>query len=193
MYSVEFNNIIDVFFVFSPFILISFFVLLSIYHIDLKIIIMGVGLSCMLYLYGLAAGNYIDRNKTVISDNTYQNLCTSLNTFEMPGSSLAIMAFIFSYTFMPMTINDNYNFLMIITLVLFIAMEIFYKIFVYKCLDFQVIIISFIFGLLSGIGWFGCIKLLGDDYNNLLYYNISKFNHVQCTRPTNVIWECEDL
>jgi len=191
--NIEFNNKIDVFFVFSPFILITFFVLLSIFHIDLKIIIMSVGLSSMLYLYKLSLSSYLTRENSSIDSNIYKDLCTSLNTFEIPGSSLAIMAFIFSYTFLPMTVNNNYNYLMIITLLLFIVMEIYYKIFVYKCFNYQVIIISLIFGLLSGIGWFGFIKLQGDDYNNLLYYNISKFNHVQCTRPTNVTWECEDI
>jgi hypothetical protein len=193
MSTLEINNKLDVFFVFSPFILLSFFCLLSIYHLDLKIVIMSIGLYGMLSLYKIALSQLISDNTSLMQNEQYKTLCTSLNTSETPGSSLAMMSFIFMYTFLPMTVNQNYNFPMILTLLAFIIMEFFYKIFVFKCFSgARVPLMAVVFGLLAGMGWFGLINLLGTDYNNLLYYNLSQYNHVQCTRATDVIWECTE-
>ena len=70
----------------------------------------------------------------------------------------------------------------------------FYRAIKYKCygkLSMITTLLSTVIGLSVGALYFFAIYLLGEDYYNLLYFNVSKNNRVQCDKMNTREYNCE--
>ena len=183
----NFSNIFDILTFFLPFILIAFITLMSIFNQDLKALVLILGLMFMSYFHKEINTYYIhDMNK----ESEYKNMCTLFNIIDPPANTVALISFIFIYFLLPMIHNNHYNPLIITTFIVILSLEMYFKTIVYKCFTPLSIIISIIIGSTLGASLFYIIYGLGEKYYNLLYFNISKNNRVQCSREKQTEYQC---
>ena len=179
------NKIIDVISLFAPFILISIFVFMSIFNQDLKAMFLLAGIFFMLYILKQVSSSSANND-----DNQFIIYCSMFNTLETPGTSTAIISFIFMYMLLPMIYNNQYNLLMLISLSLIWILDIYHKLFQYKCFEKSLGLIATLIGLAAGSGFFFTIYNLGEEYYNFLYFNVSKNNLVQCSKNDDTEYQC---
>ena len=180
------NKIIDIISLFSPFILVSVYVFMSIFYQDLKAVILLSGIFFTIYILkqvtdGTSSGD----------DNQFIIYCSMFNTLETPGTSTAIISFMFMYMLLPMIYNNEYNALVLTTISLLWILDIYHKLFQYGCFDKSIAIIATLIGLSCSSGYFFTIYNLGEEYYNFLYFNVSKNNLVQCNKNNETEYVCE--
>ena len=178
------NKIIDVINLFSPFILVSLLIFMSVYHQDLKALTMLGGLLIAIYVLKQTSNNFEE-----LSDESLI-YCTMFNVYETPGTSTIIISYVFMYLLLPMIFNNQYNPLLLLVLGLMYIVDIYYKQFRYKCYSVITLIIATIIGLSFACGYFFMIYSLGENFYNLLYFNVSKNNLVQCERANKTEYQC---
>ena len=131
---------------------------------------------------------------SVEKNDDYDTFCTMFNVIETPGSSSAIIAFVFMTMLLPMFFNKHYNMVLITVLFILYFSDAFYRAIKYKCygsLSIITTILSTVIGLSFGALYFFAIYFLGEDYYNLLYFNVSKNNRVQCDKLNTREYNCE--
>jgi len=180
------NKIIDIISLFSPFILVSVYVFMSIFYQDLKAVILLSGIFFTIYiLKQVTDGNFNN------DDNNFIIYCSIFNTLETPGTSTAIISFIFMYMLLPMIYNNEYNALVLTSISLLWILDIYHKLFQYGCFDKSIAIIATLIGLSCSSGYFFTIYNLGEEYYNFLYFNVSKNNLVQCNKNNETEYVCQ--
>ena len=184
----ELDKVFDVLVLFSPLLLVISFIMMSIFNHDLKALILVMGLLSTDYF-----GKSILVHSYLNPSESHRAICTMFNTFNYPASSIIITSFVFIYLLAPMIHNNNYNPIMLSSLAIVYSLEVYYKYTRYKCYNATTIITSTLIGLLGGLFCFYAIYSLGESYYNLLYFNVSQSNRVQCNRATEVIYQCETV
>ncbi len=180
------NKVIDIISLFSPFILVSVYVFMSIFYQDLKAVILLSGIFFTIYiLKQVTEGNFNN------DDNNFIIYCSMFNTLETPGTSTAVISFMFMYMLLPMIYNNEYNALVLTTISLLWILDIYHKLFQYGCFDKSIAIIATLIGLSCSSGYFFTIYNLGEEYYNFLYFNVSKNNLVQCNKNNETEYVCE--
>ena len=179
------NKIIDIISLFAPFILVSVFVFMSIFNQDLKALFLLGGIFFMIYIL-----KQVTKNNTPSDENQFVIYCSMFNTLETPGTSTAIISFIFMYMLLPMIYNNQYNLLILISIALTWILDIYHKLFQYNCFEKSLGLIATLIGLAAGSGFFFSIYNLGEEYYNFLYFNVSKNNLVQCNKNDNTEYHC---
>ena len=184
------NKVIDIISLFSPFILISVYVFMSIYYQDLKAVILLAGIFFTIYIL-----KQVTEGNASNDDNQFVIYCSMFNTLETPGTSTAVISFIFMYMLLPMIYNNEYNALVLVTISLLWILDIYHKLFQYNCYNKSIGLIATLIGLSCSSGYFFTIYNLGEEYYNFLYFNVSKNNLVQCNKnnETEYVCEYEDL
>ena len=180
------NKVIDIISLFAPFILVSVFVFMSIFNQDLKALFLLGGIFFMIYIL-----KQVTTNNKPNDDSQYVIYCSMFNTLETPGTSIAIISFVFIYMLLPMIYNNQYNTLVIMSISLIWILDIYHKLFQYSCFEKSLGLIATIIGLACGSGFFFFIYNLGEEYYNFLYFNVSKNNLVQCSKNDNTEYVCE--
>ena len=180
------NKVIDIISLFSPFILVSVYVFMSIFYQDLKAVILLSGIFFTIYiLKQVTDGNFNN------DDNNFIIYCSMFNTLETPGASTAVISFMFMYMLLPMIYNNEYNALVLTSISLLWILDIYHKLFQYGCFDKSIAIIATLIGLSCSSGYFFTIYNLGEEYYNFLYFNVSKNNLVQCNKNNDTEYVCE--
>jgi hypothetical protein len=180
------NKVIDIISLFSPFILISVYVFMSIYYQDLKAVILLSGIFFTIYIL-----KQVTDDNSTNDDNQFLIYCSMFNTLETPGTSTAIISFVFMYMLLPMIFNNEYNALVLVTIALLWVLDIYHKLFQYNCYNKAIGLIATLIGLSCSSGYFFTIYNLGEEYYNFLYFNVSKNNLVQCNKNTDTEYVCE--
>lgn len=183
----DLKKIFDLISLFSPFLLVSFITILSIYNQDLKAIVLIFGLLILTIIFR-TIGLEIDDN-----NDEYIDFCTMFNVIEPPGLSTAIISFIFISFLLPMFFNKSINPFMITTLCLLYISDVYFRSIRYKCFSKLTAILSTLIGLSIGSLYFFMIYFMGEEYYNLLYFNISRHNRVQCQMQTEQEFTCTEL
>ena len=183
----ELGKVFDLLSLFSPFLLVSFIALLSVYNQDLKALVLIFGIIILIII--------LKAMRLKVEESTdYNSFCTLFNVIETPGSSSAVIAFIFMSMFLPMYFNKHYNMMLISVLFIMYFSDAFYRAIKYKCygkLSMITTLLSSVIGISFGTLYFFAIYLLGEDYYNLLYFNVSKNNRVQCDKLNTREYNCE--
>ena len=183
----ELGKVFDLLSLFSPFLLVSFIALLSVYNQDLKALVLIFGIILLIIILK-TMGLSVEQNAD------YDTFCTMFNVIETPGSSSAVIAFVFISMLLPMMFNKHYNGILITVLFLLYFSDAFYRAIKYKCygsLSMSTTLLSTVIGLSFGALYFFAIYFLGEDYYNLLYFNVSKNNRVQCDKLNTREYNCE--
>ena len=180
------NKIIDIISLFSPFILVSVYVFMSIFYQDLKAVILLSGIFFTIYIL-----KQVTEGSSSNDENQFIIYCSMFNTLETPGTSTAVISFMFMYMLLPMIYNNEYNALVLTTISLLWILDIYHKLFQYACFDNSVALIATLIGLSCSSGYFFTIYNLGEEYYNFLYFNVSKNNLVQCNKNNDTEYVCE--
>lgn len=187
----ELGKLFDLLSLFSPFLLVSFIAMLSVYNQDLKALVLIFGLVLLIVILK-TIGLSVDED----NNSEYLKFCTLFDVIETPGSSSAVIAFIFMSMFLPMMFNKHYNGILITILFVLYGSDAFYRAFKYKCygeLSISTTLLSTLIGLSCGALYFFGIYFLGEDYYNLLYFNVSQNNRVQCDKLNTREYVCETI
>lgn len=183
----------DTLIIFAPLILIFMLVFLSIFNQDFKALIFILGLSISLYIFKISSPVVYKE------DSVYCNLF-KLYGIEVHGP--LVYAFIFIMFFLPMMINENYNFLLLIFIAILSFIDIIYRIL--NCLTksgsdsgnasflknlFTTILLPLFIGLTSGILWFFLIYYI-DPRGNVLYLDSVRNNKAQCKHTKTNEYTC---
>lgn len=179
------NHIFNIIAFFSPFLIICFLALMSAFNQDIKALILIIGIIFMSVIHK-EINQYIPIDK----DEKYRELCTLFNYLDPPANSLAILSYIFIYLLLPMIYNRHFNPVIITAFTIFLGLEAWHKMVIYKCYNRLSVGISILIGLTFGSLMFHIIYAMGKDYYNLLYFNISKNNRVQCSRQNTTEYSC---
>lgn len=187
----ELGKVFDLLSLFSPFLLVAFIALLSVYNQDLKGLVLIFGLVLLMIILK-TIGLSVDES----TNTEYLKFCTLFDVVETPGSSSAIIAFIFMNMLLPMMFNKHYNGSLITVLFMLYGSDAFYRAVKYKCygnLSLSTTLLSTLVGLSFGALYFFGIYFLGEDYYNLLYFNVSQNNRVQCDKLNTREYVCETI
>ena len=181
---------------FTPIIFVLSFCIMSVFNRDLKAIPLLIGL----YIVNFLLKFFGDGN--VRADNEGET--TKVNCFiysdneDANGISHAIMGYILTYVLLPMIYNDNYNILILVILLSSYFLDIYNKVFTEGCYgsrkDYAImtVVIASIFGIAVASFMFFFLKFYDDPMiDNLLYYNVSQYNKVQCLRNSEITYTCE--
>ena len=182
----ELGKVFDLVAMFSPFLLVSFIALLSVYNQDLKALVLMFGLVMLvavLKTIGLS----------ILENELYKNYCTLFGIIETPGTSTAVISFVLISLVLPMMFNKHYNVVLISVLFVLYFCDTFFRSIKYKCYEKTTTLLATIVGLSFGALYFFSIYFLGEDYYNLLYFNVSKNNRVQCDKLNTQQYECEEV
>ena len=185
----ELGKVFDLLSLFSPFLLVSFMSLLSVYNQDLKALVLIFGIIILIIILKEIGLEFTSQDPA-----SYNTFCTMFNIIETPGSSSAVIAFIFMCLFLPMLFNKHYNYFLITTLFILYFSDAFYRAIKYKCyglLGWSTVLLSTLIGLSFGSLYFFGIYMLGEEYYNLLYFNVSKYNRVQCDKLNTREYKCD--
>tara|TARA_A100001015_G_scaffold198795_1_gene221849 strand:+ start:465 stop:1241 length:777 start_codon:yes stop_codon:yes gene_type:complete len=159
---------------------------MSIFYQDLKAVILLSGIFFTIYIL-----KQVTEGTSSNDDNQFIIYCSMFNTLETPGTSTAVISFMFMYMLLPMIYNNEYNALVLTTISLLWILDIYHKLFQYACFDTSVAFIATLIGLSCSSGYFFTIYNLGEEYYNFLYFNVSKNNLVQCNKNDETEYVCE--
>jgi len=197
-------NLVSIVYLFlrlSPFILVCFFSLASIFNQDFKGLIYLVGLIITCFLSILVGGilkpflEYIrDKyNVSLFVDNEKPSICSDMITLgNTPIFNLPISQTIFGYTFaylLSIITKHNYVQQNIPTLIFFPVIILFDMIWNFRNGCFMVEL-PIALGVSFGLGWFWSYIIESSKMTNLLYFNkISGAS--ECSRPTKSTFTCK--
>lgn len=182
---------------FIPVILVLFFCIMSIFNRDLKAVPFLIGL----YFVHVSL-KYFTETMTLgflLKDDSTREHCRYMyNTLEQPiGISHGIIGYIFTYVFLPMLYNENYNIFLLALLFILFLIDVANRMFRHKCYKnnstgVSHVIICTLLGASIAASTFFILKYYDDPMiDNLLYYNVSQYNKVQCLRNSEVQYRCE--
>ncbi len=173
-------NVFRVFVFMSPYVLIGFFLLLSIFNFNLKGIIYVLGVSIL--IGAITILNYTrSEGQNINSCNFFGD---ALN--DIPSFSSGLYAYTFIYLFMTMINSDILNIpLLIILLGMFFADSAVR--FTIKCTNITGIVFGALIGLIIGVVWY---IMWANSAPHLLYFDEYVSNKVACSVPKNQDFKC---
>ena len=185
---------------FIPVTLVLFFCIMSIFNRDLKAIPFMIGLYflhvLLRYFTDTMTLNFSSDSSPMQDDS---GDCYIYGTIEQPKAiSHGIIGYIFTYVFLPMLYNENYNIFLLALLFILFLIDVAKRLYVDNCYGknysdgLVVIIIATMLGASIAASVFFILKYYDDPMiDNLLYYNVSQYNKVQCLRNSEVQYKCQ--
>ena len=188
------SNIFNFFSFMTPFLLVFFLVMISIFNMEIKGFIYLAGLL-MASIINIGCMNII---KSPAVDN-HNPLCGVLNfpffgqsgsgeRYNSPSLNSVVLCFTIAYLLLPMIFNNQMNFMVIITLVSLFIIDTICQIF-NKCTDTAGTLLGSMLGFILGAGWYTLLYHSGNK--KLLYFEEFQSNKVMCSRPRKQQFKCK--
>ena len=177
----SFTNISTILCFISPYILISFFVLLSIFNLNAKGIMYSIGAFILAGIVSSLSQLYID-------DGSFKK-CNLFGDIlnDIPCYSTSLFSYTFIYLFMAMINSDIMNFAVIAVILCLGAADSAVRLHL-KCTNSIGILIALVIGLAFGMIWYSFISTIGP---NLLYFEEYVSNKVACSVPKKQDFKCQ--
>lgn len=164
----------------SPYILIGFFVLNTIFNQNIKGIVYVIGIIVLYSFSNLF--HLFSLNK----HNTICNLIGSKVSFMNPYFGSMVYGYTFSYLFIPMLSTTIINYSLILSLMLLIVVDVVVKNSI-NCLKIPQFILFLSFSFAFGIGYVFLIRLIDPK---LLYYEDYTSDKQVCSIPSEQKFKC---
>lgn len=186
------SNLFNFFSFMTPFLLVFFLVMISIFNMDIKgfIYLGGILMASIINIFLM---NIIKNN----SDPNRNPLCGILNIpflfstnnlrFDNPSLNSLIISFTISYLVLPMMFNKQMNYMVIVSLFSLFIIDTFSQI-TNKCTKMAGSILGAMVGFLLGAIYYTLIQQSGNK--NLLYFEEFQSNNVICKRPRKQQFKC---
>ena len=181
------NNILKLFSLLSPFLLVFFMVMLSFFNQDMK---------GLIYLAGVLIASVINIFvASTIAHNNYDDASVVCGVFDLlgpsnhnsPMGSSVVLAFTIAYLLLPMRFNNEMNYVVLIALLCLFGLDAFTKI-NSRCTPTSGTIIGGLLGFMLGGLWFALFHFTGFD--SLLYFETYSSNRVFCEKPSKQTFKC---
>ena len=182
------SNLLKLFSLLSPLLLVFFMVMLSLFNQDIK---------GLVYLAGILIASVINIIvATQIGSQPNPNSSVVCGVFSLPGTppynspcaSSVIIAFTIAYLFLPMRFNNNMNYIVLIALLCLFGLDAYTKI-DSLCTPPSGTVLGGLFGFMLGAIWFAVFHASGFD--SLLYFETYSSNRVFCQKPTKQTFKCK--
>ena len=171
----------------TPVLLIFFMIMISVFNQDVK---------GLIYLGGILIAVFL----TVITKNmikhTSENPAYTCELFDFPGNSAhynvpslnsVLIAFTFAYLFKPMQDYNQYNYSVIISMLILFTIDGVTKI-TNKCTPGGGVIAGALIGYFFGVVYYSLLKGTGNQ--KFLYLNELQSNNVVCSKPSEQQFKC---
>lgn len=168
-----------------PYVLIGFFVLLSIFNANLKGFMYLIGIVMLISFTSI----FIPESPR---ENTFGRK-EACQIFDLYGFSkrlpfsIMVYSFTFMYLILPMYIFEHINYQVIILLMLTIVLDTFYRT-MYSCDSMAFILSAGILGTVVGLVWFSLVYAVNHD---LLYHTELVSNKLSCSLKSEQRYSCE--
>ena len=171
----------------TPVLLIFFMIMISVFNQDVK---------GLIYLGGILIAVFL----TVITKNMIKhnsdNPAYTCELFDFPGNSAhynvpslnsVLIAFTFAYLFKPMQEYNQYNYSVILSILLLFIIDAVTKL-TNNCTPGLGVIAGGLIGYFFGIIYYSILKGTGNE--KFLYLNEMQSNNVVCSKPTEQQFKC---
>ena len=181
------TNTFQFFATITPFLIIFFMVMTSLFNQNIK---------GLVYLAGLMIAAFINIFiMNIIKEQPNPERFPSCDLFQFPFTSAYVspalsslfIAFTFAYLALPMQYNNNMNYGILITFAALFAINAVSKV-QNKCTSIGGILFGGLIGYFLGVGWFSIFHTTGND--SLLYFSEVISNNVLCSRPAKQTFKC---
>jgi hypothetical protein len=167
----------------SPYVLLGFFLLLSLFNTNMKGIIYLIGIITLLFCSSFV-------NPMHNNNKEYKSLC---NVFGMANGlanglpiSLLVYGFTFMYLVFPMVQNRMMNYPVLFSLLLLISSDISIKLRL-GCVNMKGILVALSIAVVFGIGWYIIIQNIAP----YLLYHVDYISDKQvCSMPSQQHFKC---
>tara|TARA_Y100000768_G_scaffold206226_1_gene155423 strand:+ start:16984 stop:17598 length:615 start_codon:yes stop_codon:yes gene_type:complete len=183
----SFNNYLHFFSLISPYLLAYFMVMLSLFNQDIKGLIYLAGVliaSCinivLMNLFKISTPQEATSLCKVFSNSVE-------NGYSVPYPSSVFIAFTLAYIVLPMTFNNNMNYLVLFSLFAIYFLDSYSKITNY-CTPTKGVALGGLIGFILGSLWYTCFYVTG--YKSLLYFDTYSSNRVFCSKPSKQQFKC---
>lgn len=182
------SNVFQFFSAISPFLLIFFMVMISIFNNSIKGLIYLAGILLAMGI-NLVFLNLIkhpkDPNGSPTCDLFQSNTATS--PFNVPSVNSLLIAFTIAYLILPMYYNTQMNYPIITCLFILFITDGVTRV-MNKCTPILGILLGGLFGFLLGAGWFSIFN--SANLQQLLYFSEVVSNNVTCSKPSEQNFVC---
>ena len=187
------SNVFNFFSFMTPFLLVFFLVMISIFNMDIKGIIYLGGIL-MVSIINIFFMNIVKN----VADPNRNPLCGVLNVpfmissganerYDSPSINSVILCFTMAYLLLPMIFNKQVNYIVIITLVSLFIIDSFSQI-TNACSNPAGTLLGSLIGFVLGSIYYSIIYHSGNK--NLLYFEEFQSNNVLCKRPRKQQFKC---
>jgi len=181
------TNIMQFFAAISPLLLAFFLVMSSIFNQDIKgfVYLAGVLLACVI---NIPIMNVL---KSEISPNASLT-CNIIDiphmaNYNSPALSSLFIAFTIAYLILPMTTNNQINYVVLVALLCLFSLDSVTKV-INKCTTASGVFLGGLIGFILGGIWYTLFHVTG--YDSLLYFAELQSNNVLCRRPSKQTFKC---
>jgi hypothetical protein len=167
-----------------PYILIGFFVLLSVFNLNLKGFLYLVGIVMMISFSSIIVP------PSPSNDMNRKNACRLFDIFGLTKGlpfSIMIYSFTLIYLLLPMYVFEQMNYQMMFLLILSIVLDIVFRL-KYSCDSFTFILSAGILGTVMGIVWFSLVYAINLD---LLYHTELVSDKLACSMNSEQKFSCK--
>jgi len=181
------SNLLKLFSLLSPLLLVFFMVMLSLFNQDIKglVYLAGVLLACVVNV--IVAGTIKstpDPNASVVCG--VFNL-PGASQYNSPATSSVMLAFTIAYLLLPMRFNNEMNYIVLIALLCLFGLDAYTKV-DSLCTPASGTVLGGLLGFMLGGLWFALFHMSGFD--SLLYFETYSSNRVFCEKPSKQTFKC---
>ncbi len=170
----------------GPYVLIGFFILLSIFNTNIKGIFYVIGLIVVLFF-----SNIVNTMLPADTNITSKAMCSAFGFSSLLNDQLPFGIIVYTYTFIylfiPMIQNFMMNFSLIFSLFMIIGADILIQ-FHSGCARFPAIIMSIISAIVIGMGW---VILISNIMPSMLYSTDYISDKQVCSMPSEQKFKCK--
>jgi len=180
-------NILQLFSLISPLLLVFFLVMSSLFNQNLKGIVYLAGVllaSCINIFLMNQIGSSMLEDASMSCDLIKLPI---LSEFNSPAPTSLFIAFTIAYLVLPMYYNNQINYVVLASLLCLLAMDAVTKI-TNKCTTSSGSILGTLVGLVLGTAWYTLFHQSG--YDSLLYFDELQSNKVICSKPSKQTFKC---
>tara|TARA_B100000902_G_C27286727_1_gene904843 strand:- start:1398 stop:2009 length:612 start_codon:yes stop_codon:yes gene_type:complete len=182
------SNILQLFSTIAPLLLGFFLVMASIFNQNVK---------GLIYLAGVLIASIINillmnQLKVPFEIDKAASVCSILevpymSAYNTPSPSAVFIAFTLIYLVIPMSVNKQMNYGILITILCLLGLDIVTKA-IKKCTSWVGGILGMVVGMVLGACWYAIFHIAGLD--SLLYFDEVSSNNVICSKPSSQTFKC---
>ena len=183
----NFSNMLELFSVMSPFLLVFFLIMSSIFNQNLKGLVYLAGLLIAVVINIFLMGQIKSPKLPDAAMSCEFAGLPILTGYNSPAPTSLVIAFTIAYLVLPMKYNNQMNYVILTALLCLFLLDAITKV-NKKCTTGGGSFLGALVGFLLGLMWYTLFHTTG--YDSLLYFGELQSNNVVCKRPSKQSFKC---